>query len=146
MIELVLGMMASAVLVVTLSVMLFYGYTTWVRNSQAVDLHRDATLAMQVMGKSLRQASAAGVDLSQPAQIVVSNQNTSILCSFYQQSGNLVYNPDVNGGGTPFLLVQGRLMPSGFTHSNINHGVTIRLKLQQGTESLEMNGSVCFRN
>ena len=145
-VEVALGTLAAAVLAVTLSVMLFYGYTTWGRNVQVVDLHRDATLTMQIMEKKLQQASAGTVDLSQQGRIVVSNQGMSSFSAFYQEGSNLVYNPAESGGGTPFLLVQGRLAPSGFTHSNITRGVAVRLQLQHGMEALVMNGRVAFRN
>lgn len=145
-IELLMAGLSAAVLVVTMSTMLFYGYVTWGRNTQSVDLHRDATLAMQTLERSLRQATAAGVDLSQPDRIVVSNQAASTFQSFYQQANDLVYNPNVNGGGVPFTLVQGSVMSSGFTHSSITRGVSVQLRLQGGAETLDMNGSVHFRN
>ncbi|MEI6971112.1 MAG: hypothetical protein WCL44_06300 [bacterium] len=145
-VELIVGAAAAAVLAVTLGAMLFYGYLTWGRNSLAVDLHRDATLAMETLARSLRQASAEGVDLSQPSSIVVSNQGTGILCSFYQQGSNLVFNPAVNSGGTPFVLVQGRLSPAGFTHSNTTRGVTLYLNLEQGMEKMKVSGNIAFRN
>lgn len=145
-IELLFGILSAAVLAAVLSVMLFYGYLTWVRNNRSVDLHRDATLAMQTMQRSLRQASAAGVDLSQPNQIIVSNQGSAIISSFYQQGSNLFCNPALNNGGTPFLLINGGVLPSGFTHSNIAGGASIRMRLRQGMEYMEMNGSICFRN
>lgn len=145
-IELVIGTAAAAVLAVTLGTMLFYGYVTWVRNCLAVDLHRDATLAMQTLARSLRQASASGVDLSLPGRIVVSNQGTGIFSSFYQQGSNLVFNAAVNNAGTPFILVQGRLSPSGFTHSNTSAGVYVRIVLQQGMENMRLDGDIAFRN
>ena len=145
-IELVLGMAAASVLAVTMSMMLFFAYTTWSRNSRALEMQRDATLSMQTMAKSLRQASATGVDVSQVSRLVVSNQGTATLTSFYQQGSDLFCNPALNSGGTPYRLVQGRLIPLGFTHSNITQGVTLRLRLQDGAETLEMNNSICFRN
>lgn len=145
-IELLMASLSAAVLVVTMSTMLFYGYVTWSRNTRSVNLHRDATLAMQTLERSLRQATAAGVDLSQPDRIVVSNQTAPTLQSFYQQANDLVYNPNLNGGGVPFSLVQGSVISSGFTHSNLAQGVIVRLQLQDGIETLEMNSSVHFRN
>jgi type II secretory pathway pseudopilin PulG len=145
-IELMVGTVAASVLAITVSIMLFYGYLAWNRNSSFLELQRDATLSMQALTKSLRQASAAGVDLSQANQIVVSNQNTAVESSFYQQGSNLFCNPALNAGGVPFLLVRGWVISSGFTHSNIAQGVTIRLKLQNGTENLQLDGSVSFRN
>jgi type II secretory pathway component PulJ len=145
-IELVLAMVAASMLAAIVSTMLFYGYTTWNRNSSFLELQRDVTLAMQTLSRSLRQASATGVNLTQPGQIVVSNLNTSTLTSFYQQGSNLACNLASNNGGTPFLLVRGRVTPSGFTCSNIAQGVGIRLKLQNGAQNLEMDGSISFRN
>jgi type II secretory pathway pseudopilin PulG len=145
-IELIVGMIAASMLAVIMSVVLFYGYTAWNRNSSFLELQRDATLAMQTLSKSLRQATATGVDLTQPGQIVVSNLNTTTLTSFYQQGGNLICNPAVNNGGVPFSLVRGWVIPSGFTCSNIAQGVTMRLKLKNGSKSLEMDSSVNFRN
>ena len=145
-VELLMASVAAAVLVVTMGIMLVYGFTTWHRNTRSIDMHRDATLAMRTLDRALRQATALGVDLSQPDRIVVSNQVAPVLHSFYQQGKDLVYNPNLNNGGIPVTLVQGRVTPSGFTHSNMAQGVTIRLQLQEGTETLVMNGSVRFRN
>jgi hypothetical protein len=139
-------MIAAAILAVIVSVVLFYGYTAWNKNSSFLELQRDGTLAMQTLSKSLRQGSATGVNLSQPGQIVVSNLNTTTLTSFYQQGGSLICNPAVNNNGVAFSLVRGWVIPSGFTYSNIPQGVTIRLKLQNGGKNLEMDTSVNFRN
>jgi hypothetical protein len=143
-VELAVGMLAASILAVTLGVMLFVGYTNWTRTTRALDMQRDTTLAMQTLMRVLRGASLGGVDLSQSHRIDFTTNG--VTQSFFQQGSNLLYNPNLTGGGTAFPLVRDRMVPASFTVSNITKGVGVSLQVREGSETMTLSAGIRLRN
>jgi type II secretory pathway pseudopilin PulG len=55
-VELMVSMLAGAILALMVGTILIFGYKNWGNNSQSVELQRDASLAMEAVGRLIRQA------------------------------------------------------------------------------------------
>lgn len=54
--ELLLAIMAGAILGLTVGTALLTGFTTWHQSTQTLETHRDVSLAMEAFGKMIREA------------------------------------------------------------------------------------------
>ena len=55
-IELMMAMLAGAIMALVVGSILVFGYQGWADNNRKVELQRDASLAMEAVGRQLRQA------------------------------------------------------------------------------------------
>jgi len=140
-VELLVGMIAGAILALTAGTIIFYGYLAWRRNSDAVDLQRDGTAAMQMLSRRLREASASDVTVL-PERITIQTTNAPI--SFYRDNNDLEYDPDTGSAGDEVTIIAGRVAT--FAPTNLTVGVSIVLELQAGEEEMRITSMTGFRN
>jgi Tfp pilus assembly protein PilW len=61
-IELMAGMLGMAVIAMAVGSMLVYGWMGWRRNMESIAMQRNATVAMQVLEKRIRNAEMGEID------------------------------------------------------------------------------------
>jgi prepilin-type N-terminal cleavage/methylation domain-containing protein len=133
-VELMAATLAGSVLALTVGAMLCFGYASWQRNTIAVDLQRDATIASLTMTHYVRQAT--GIVINGASSITM--QGTNQAMTFSTSNSSSLY-----GGGT--ALVKNRVTFFTPVLTN-NNQVKIRLVLQDGNESTEINTITTRRN
>lgn len=110
-VELLIGIMAAAVLAITAGLLLVNIYQGWARGAAAVELEREAAVAIHTLELAVRSASntvsgGVGVDLLQV------RKPDGVVRSFTVQTSNgrrsLLYNPS-DPGGAAMVLVDNRL-------------------------------------
>lgn len=150
-IELMAGMLAAAVLALTVGTMLYHAYDAWDDNHDAVNLHRDGRNAMDLMARAIRDASAARVTTAANNNLVILNEAGASSVRFWRTSGRLLYSPDTGGGVDDIILVgyergADRARATRFNVTLTATDVTIRLDLERGDEAIRFDSTVAFRN
>lgn len=110
-VELLIGMIAAAILALVAGTLLTNSYQGWQRSQAAADMERDAALAIHTLELAIRGASNAvpgevGID-----RLKVMDPDGVIRAFSVQTSGgrrSLYYNPN-DPGGEPMVLVDRRL-------------------------------------
>ncbi|MBU0676586.1 MAG: hypothetical protein KJ626_00585 [Verrucomicrobia bacterium] len=151
MIEFVVATLAAAVLALTAGSMLYYGYLTWVKNSEAVEVQRDATAALRMISEHVREASDARTTVPSPGvlRIAPTNTFTDPTVQFYDNgAGDLMFDPDTSSGGDEVTLVENRLAV--FTPIKYPPGspvgVRVSISLIGGSETTGVSAVTTFRN
>ena len=144
-IELLIGMLAAAVLALTVGTMLFHAYDAWDDNHNAVNLHRDGHNAMDLITRAIRGASAARVTTAANNNLVIQNAAGTSSARFWRVGSELRYDPDTGTGGDVIVLVEAQDCAR-FNVTMTAADVTIRLDLERGDESIRFDSTVAFRN
>lgn len=97
-IELMLGVIAMAVLVLAIGSMLVFGWRGWRHGNEIVNMQRDASLALRVIAKEIRMSNFSAITDGNPL-ICPTASGTA---TFTWSGGNL----DISGS-SPMRLVQG---------------------------------------
>lgn len=127
-VELMVGIVAAAIVALTAGVMLANTWGGWFRNMAVADMEREAAVAIHTLDLAVRGGavvSNAAVD-----SLRVQMPSNGVMRSFYVQTSggrrSLVYNPNwPNGGGQ--VLVNGRL--GAFVATNNNSLVQVTMTL-----------------
>lgn len=140
MVELLVALVAASILAITTGITLVYGHSGWHRNNAAMELQRDATLAMYRLSRAVRGASAADVTTS-ASQLTI--QTTQFRVNGY----HLLYDPNTGIDGDEVVIVDGRLKTFTVTSLAAGTGVSIILELQNqnGDEITITNATTAFR-
>ncbi len=143
-VELLAVMVSGAVLAITAGTLLFFGFLGWRRHSQALDMQRDATLAMKVVGDAVRESHARAVPPPVGSRLVI--PRNGFTSEVYQTSNNLMFDPSVNRSGDDYTLVAGRV--TGFVPSVTNGVVRMTLDVREpsGDASVRYEGRFKCRN
>ena len=128
MVELLVALVASSILAITAGITLVYAYSGWRRNNAAVELQRDATLAMYRLSRAVRGASAN--DVTTPLAGQSAERLTIQTTEFRVDGDHLLYDPDTGIGGDEVVIVDGRLKTFTVTNLSTGIGVSIVLELQ----------------
>lgn len=146
MVELMVTLVAASILAVTAGTTLVYSYSGWYRNNAALELQRDATLAMYRLSRAVRMASAT--DVTTPLAGQSAGQLTIKTTEFRVNGDHLLYDPDTGIGGNEVVIVDGRLKTFTVTNLSTKTGVLINLELQNenGDEITITNAITAFRN
>ena len=141
-VELMIVSVAASILAITAGMTLVYGYSGWCRNNAAMELQRDATLAMYRMSRAIREASAADVTTS-ASQLTI--QTTEFRVDV--DGGHLLYDPNTGIDGDGVVIVDGRLKTFTVTNLATGTGVSITLELQNenGNEITITDANTAFR-
>ena len=146
-VELIIALAAASILAITAGITVVYGYSVWRRNNAAVELQRDATLAMYRMSRAIREASAA--DVTTPLAGLSAEQLTIQPTEFrVNVNGDcLLYDPNAGTDGDEVVIVDGRLETFTVTNLATGTGVSITLELQNenGDEITITNATTAFR-
>ena len=141
-VELMVGMLAAAIIALTAGAMLYYGFRSLGETSTAVELQRDGTLAMRSILTALREASGTNVTVAGGSQISISLADR--VAFFEQRDNDLFFDYDTGSAGNEALLVEGTL--DRLTATYRTNKIDIEIVLGDGENTAEMNGSVTFRN
>lgn len=106
-VELLSAMLAACVLSLSTTSLLFYGFRCWSKGISSLGQQRDAGVALDLMNRALRSASATNV-LATPTQISV--QLGGVIKTFTLANDSLVYDPNNASGGDEAVII-----PSGLT-------------------------------
>lgn len=128
MVELMVALAAASVLAVTAGITLVYSHSGWRRNNAAMELQRDATLAMYRLSRAVRGASAN--DVTTPLAGQSAERLTIQTTEFRVDGDHLLYDPDTSIGGDEVVIVDGRLKTFTVTNLSTGIGVSIVLELQ----------------
>jgi len=145
-VELIVALVAASILAITAGITLVYGYSGWRRNNAAVELQRDATLAMYRLSRAVRGASAA--DVTTPSAGQSAAQLTIQQTEFRVDDVNhLLYDPNTGIDGDEVVIVDGRLKTFAVTNLSTGAGISIILELQNenGDEITITNATTAFR-
>ena len=135
--EMMAAMLAGMVLALTAGAMLVFGYAAWANHTDSVKMQNDASLAMLVIGREIRESGM--VDITYPAtglafaSNAVRTNSTSIVVSGSQ----LVFQP------SGFVLVEDWV--NGFNaQANGVGGVDVTLHLRGGRRMTETTINATF--
>jgi prepilin-type N-terminal cleavage/methylation domain-containing protein len=128
MVELMVALAASSILAITAGITLVYAHSGWRRNNAAMELQRDATLAMYRLSRAVRAAS--GNDVTTPLAGQSAERLTIQTTEFRVDGDHLLYDPDTGIGGDEVVIVDGRLKTFTVTNLSTGIGVSIVLELQ----------------
>ncbi|MBA7687323.1 hypothetical protein ES703_95784 [subsurface metagenome] len=147
-VELIIALAAASILAITAGITLVYGYSGWRRNNAAVELQRDATLAMYRLSRVVRGASAS--DVNTPFLAGQSAEQLTIQPTEFRVNVNgdcLLYDPNTGVEGDEVVIVDGRLETFTVTNLATGTGMSITLELQNenGNEVTITNATTAFR-
>jgi len=145
MIEMLVALAAASILAITAGITLVYSHSGWRRNNAAMELQRDATLAMYRLSRAVRGASAN--DVTTPLAGQSAERLTIQTTEFRVDGDHLLYDPDTGIGGDEVVIVDGRLKTFTVTSLSTGIGVSIILELQNenGNEITITNATIAFR-
>lgn len=96
-VELMVSMLAFAVMVLAVGSMLFYGWLGWRRNTESVSMQRDALIAMNVIAREIRNSSinevsgdAAGIYFTASSPVIVRSSSVNYPAS------DIAFSPGIN--------------------------------------------------
>ena len=138
--ELLVAMMATAILALIVGLMLVYGWQGWHQNTASVEMQRDATLAMQVIAKEIRRTPMAGITPGTNLVCRIASETVTIS----KNGGDLLMTRDT---GTPMTLVRG-VVTYFNTSTNAIGSVQVDLNLDTGIDksSIRTNNVIYSRN
>ena len=136
--ELLVAMLAAAVLALTAAVMLVYAYRAWQANGDAVLAQQEGTLAVDMLSRSLREAAAVDVVIL-PGRVNIGP------ASFYAIGADLVYDPETGAGGDEMTVIDGRL--TAFAVSTLPAGgAAIEFQFKDEENVTKVAAVAAFRN
>ena len=135
--ELMATVVAASALALSAGIVMTIGYREWVNDTGIVEMQRDATFAVDMMAKAIREAN--------PSTVTVSAGRLDIATrSFYSDGADLMYDPNTGSIGDEVVLVPGRL--DSFVPVLVaNHGVRIDLSLRDDREQESLSVNFSFR-
>lgn len=143
-VELMAGMIVGLILALTLGTMLVNIFWAWRKNSDQVELQRDATFAMDMLSRAIRPAS--NFQISIPSSSTLNIGTTS----FYvggTGSDSLFYDPDTTAGGDEVELIRQRVTNLQFIDNTPERSITITINLAEGSETLVISqATIGYRN
>lgn len=131
------GIVAGTILALMAGLVLIYGYRVWRTNLQAVELQRDGTIAMMMMGRGLREATGTNVVVSGSRITIGTN-------AFYRQGNHFLYDRDTTHTGGEVMVITGKV--AALTLVRTNTCLSVRLMLRDGGEQTTLDGTWAFRN
>ena len=145
MIELLAASAAGAVLALTAGSLIYFVSSVQARTSGCQEVQRDATFAMDLLGRTVQSSRAREVTVA-TGQIDFSTNHDRSCGDQFRSDGrqNLVYDPDVSTAGDEVRVVQGRL--AAFSASVSSNRMWIVLGVREGATSLFMTNGFTFRN
>lgn len=144
-IELLVAMLAAGILVLTAGIMLVHVAGACRRGRDGISMQADGRVAMETIAKSVRFASPADIDDSQPGVLNVTV--TGVTRRVYANGTELVFDPNIAEAGDLVSLVgPGRL--TSFTVAKTNRSViaTLSMTSADNTHTETLRGVFTCRN
>jgi prepilin-type N-terminal cleavage/methylation domain-containing protein len=129
-VELLIGMIAAAVLALTAGTMLVTSYRGWIRSLALADMERDAAVAIHTLDLAVRGADDVVLTGANTLRVRLANgtvRSFSAQWSGVPSRGSLVYYRDL-AAGAPMILVENRLV--GFASSFTSGVVRVTMTLE----------------
>ena len=111
-VELMVGIIIASVLVLTIGSMLFYSYLNWFRNQDAVELHRDATIAMDMIARAIRPHKGTAIGANGGSTLTAGSELFYLL----QESGppplnlwSLWHDPNTAIAGDEIKIIENKI-------------------------------------
>ncbi len=143
-VELLIGLLAAIILVLTAGAMVFHVYDAWADCHDAVNLHRDGRNAMDLLMRAVRGASAARVTTAVDDDLVILNEAGTSSVRFWHVDETLNYDPNTSAGGDEITLIADAV--TALVVSNRGSDIAIQLELARGEESIQFDAVSSFRN
>jgi type II secretory pathway pseudopilin PulG len=146
-VELLAVMVSGAVLAITAGTLLFFGFLGWRRHSQALDMQRDATLAMKVVGDAVRESHAASLQrLDSGSRLNI--PLPGVTSSVYKASNDptLRFRPNVNRASDEYVLMAGKVMAFDPVLTNGGAVLTVTLRERPDDGTVQYVGRFKCRN
>lgn len=127
-VELMVAMVAVAVMALTVGSVLYYAWVGWSRGRDSVKMQRDVSLAMRMLAKEIRASNPADVEVG-----------SSLKCSnatFSMSDDRLIYR-GMN------LIEEGL---NDFSSSATPSNVTVKLSVNIGYDGATVNATYYMRN
>jgi prepilin-type N-terminal cleavage/methylation domain-containing protein len=135
-VELMLAMVATAILSLAVGIMLVYAFRGWRQNTESVQMQRNATLAMRVMAREIRRTPVENISAGSSSLICTNASGTVFI---RQQGGDLSLQVDTE---RPFILVND-IVATFKTGSRPDGSVAVRLDLATGSD-ISTNSMVIY--
>ena len=142
-IELLAAALAASVLALTAGIMIFQSYGAWEDNHAAVNVHRDARHAMDMLTRAVRAASPSQIVTAENDNLVIDNAVGAGATRFWRDERKLMYDPDTAVSGDDELVKDAITT---FTVSSTATAITIQLRLDRDGEALLLDSVTAFRN
>ena len=141
-VELISGMLMVSILSLTAGSMLVFGYKAWATNGKAIEVQRDATHAMDMMSRAVRQAAPTNITVDPTAMKMDTPAGT---VAFQAEGTDLVYYYPQGGVTASMTLIEDRMS---LLQLNLitNEGVAIQLRVREDDEATETGGFFAFRS
>ncbi len=143
-VELMVGMVAAAILALMFGAMLFYGYTGWVRLQAMAEMERSGALAMHTMSRVFRGATATKIKNVSGSSVIVSNVNSIASQSFYRSGETLKYG--INGVDRMNLVETGLTAFVCLPVSNNEVRVMLSLRVPAVNMTMSLTNIITLRN
>lgn len=139
-VEMMAAMLAGVVLALTAGAMLIFGYTAWADHTDSVKMQNDASLAMLVIGREIRESGLADITYAANGIMFATNAVRSNATAVVVSGSQLVFQPD------GFVLVEDWV--NSFNAQMNGSSVDIMLQLRGGRRMNEtmVNASFTPRN
>ena len=139
-IELLAAIVSAGVVAVLAGVMVVYTFTALRRNTEVVDMQRDASVAMEMIVRAVRASTATNTAVPSAGRLDVGS------ASFYANGNDLMYDPDTGLGGDEITIISGRLQL--FTPSVSVEAVDVQMTIESkdGAETTTMDTTTKYRN
>jgi prepilin-type N-terminal cleavage/methylation domain-containing protein len=141
-IELLIAMMAGAIVILAAGVIIVSGQKSWNETWKKVNLQRDASYAMLVMSQSIKKAASVVVDANDRAMTITDAAGDTTRFSW--NSGQDTLRCWV-GTGSPSTIIDD-VQYLQFGMDDVNDTVTIDLRLQDGSVQTYFVSTVMIRN
>jgi hypothetical protein len=143
------GMLLGSILAFTIGIMLYSSFLGWFRTNAGVEMDRDARVSVEMFSWNIRPATFTDIEIPDP-----SHSNPSIRIgnkSFYLASNagapySLWFDPDRTVANNEKEVIRKRVSAFNFVRNDPLHSVTISMTLQEKTDSLTYQSTICFRN
>ena len=139
-VEMLVALVAAAVLVMTMGSMLWYGFLGLSRTRQAVALQRDMRASMVALAQITH--SATGLSFSTSGVYVAWYSNRPSASVYSQSTTNLFFDPNTTAGGDSLQLAYGTLKT--FTVAVSSNMATVSLAVGDARDTIS-NQVVLFR-
>ncbi len=144
-VELLATIVTAAVLAVAMGSVLYFSFAALGRNNERITLQRDATFAFDMISRTAQGASPSEITLATKSITFGTNMfRTKRVRFFDNNTGDLVYDPDIAVGGNEQVVINDRLTSFGVTMDGSR--LIIRMVVSYSSENLTYSNSVTMRN
>ena len=130
-VELMAAIAGASILALAAGSMVFFGYRTWQRLGDAVNMQRDSTVASRTLAATARAAT----NITWSGGSLTIQRAGSPPCAFSVSGKNLVFDPNTAAAGDQLNLVNGTLLTFAPTVGSNSLSVVLVLANGQYTAS-----------